>query len=273
MYEFFKNILIMSGLGACFTALLLILKPVTSKRFPAKWQYYAWVVVLLFMIIPVWRFIPRNRASEIINAPQQTTEQTITPETRDVPAVINDDVPIGYKEIPLTGFDKSVRLLDLIGYIWLLGACVFLMTVSVSYAVYLRKRRNSAVSIADNAALKRVKSELGIKRKIRVRTSPDIQTPFLCGALFPVVYIPCADIPDEKLRMVFLHELTHYRRKDLIVKWFSIFVNAVHWFNPLAYLLTANIGEACEVSCDMEVTKNMDESEQKLYMATILDLV
>ena len=51
-----------------------------------------------------------------------------------------------------------------------------------------------------------------------------------------------------------------------------MFVNAVHWFNPLAYFLCANIGEACEVSCDMAVTKNMSDKEQKIYMKTILDL-
>lgn len=273
MYEFFKNVLIMSGLGLCLTALLLVLKPITSKKFPAKWQYYVWVAVLLFMIIPVWRFIPQNRASEIIKTPRQTVEQTVPSETQDAPTVVNDNVPIEYKEIPLTGLDKSIRLLDLIGYIWLGGTSVFLLIVIISYVIYLRKKRKNAVSIADNAVLQGVKSELRIKRKIRVRMSSDIQTPLLCGMLFPVVYIPCADISEEKLRMVFLHELTHYKRRDLIVKWFSIFVNAVHWFNPLAYMLTANISEACEVSCDMEVTKNMSEAEQKLYMATILDLV
>ena len=73
--------------------------------------------------------------------------------------------------------------------------------------------------------------------------------------------------------MVFLHELTHYKRKDLMIKWLSVFVNAVHWFDPLAYMLRANISESCEISCDMEVTKNMDEAEQKLYMKTILELV
>ena len=71
--------------------------------------------------------------------------------------------------------------------------------------------------------------------------------------------------------MVFMHELTHYKRHDLAIKWFSLFVNAIHWFNPLSYLLCRNISDACEVSCDIAVTKNMTEEEQKLYMKTILD--
>lgn len=273
MYELFRNVLIMSGLGFCLTALLLALKPVTSRKFPAKWQYYIWVVVLVFMLIPVWRLIPQKQASEIIKAHQQTTVQTVPSETQDVPTVINDDMPIEYREIPIMGFDRSVRILDLISYIWLGGMSIFLLIVAASYVIYLCGKRKNTVSIADNTVLHKVKSELGIKRRIRVRMSSDIKSPLLCGALFPVIYIPCTDIPEEKLRMVFLHELTHYRRKDLVIKWLSVFVNAVHWFNPLAYMLTANISEACEVSCDMEVTKDMSDAEQKLYMATILDLV
>lgn len=124
-----------------------------------------------------------------------------------------------------------------------------------------------------NSVLLEAKRELKIRRKIRVRMSPDVGSPMLVGVLFPVVYMPCKEIPLDMMRLVFLHELTHYKRKDLIIKWFALFVNAVHWFNPLSYLLSANLSEACEVSCDMEVTKNMNDEEQKLYMKTILELV
>lgn len=271
MSEFFGNVLVMSGLGFCLTALLLILKPVTSRRFSAKWQYYAWVVVLVFMLVPVWRFIPQRQASEIIHTSAGTDVKAVP--TGIPAAVINDNVPGEYGEIPLAGFNKSMSILDLLGYIWLGGVIVFLLVVIASYAVYLLGKREKAVAIEESAVLETVKSELRIKRKIRVKMSLDIKSPLLCGMLFPIVYIPCADIEEERLRMVFLHELTHYKRRDLMVKWFSIFVNAVHWFNPLAYMLTANVSEACEISCDMAVTKNMSEAEQKLYMATILDLV
>ena len=67
--------------------------------------------------------------------------------------------------------------------------------------------------------------------------------------------------------------MSYITYKDLIIKWFALFVNSVHWFNPLSYILCANLSEACEVSCDMEVTKNMNDEEQKLYMKTILELV
>ncbi len=103
--------------------------------------------------------------------------------------------------------------------------------------------------------------------------SADVQSPMLVGLFRPVIYLPCREIPDEQLAMVFRHELTHYKRGDLLIKWLSLFANGVHWFNPLSYLLCANISESCEVSCDMAVTAHMTDEEQKLYMQTILNLL
>ena len=78
---------------------------------------------------------------------------------------------------------------------------------------------------------------------------------------------------EDAEEMVFRHELMHYRHGDLLIKWFMMFVNAAHWFNPLAYLLTANISEACEVACDMAVIDGMDDAHRRIYMETILNML
>lgn len=148
---------------------------------------------------------------------------------------------------------------------------IYLTVVIGSYIIYkVKKRRN--IVVTESSLLDEVKRELKIKRRIKIRLSEDISSPMLVGVVFPTIYIPCREISDDKMRMIFMHELTHYKRKDLLIKWFSVFINAVHWFNPLCYLLCANVSEACEVSCDMAVTRNMTETEQKMYMETILDI-
>ena len=273
MFELFKTVLILSLFGFGITALLLCLKPITAKKFPAKWQYYVWIAVLLSMIIPAYKLILKKEAQKISLISQNRIEQQAQPQTQDNPeTVIIEETPIEYREVNLTP-KLQIRLLDLLAYIWFFGACIYLIVVIGSYVVYLIRKRKNAVAITDNATLNEVKKELKIKRRIKIRMSPDIQSPMLVGVLFPVIYIPCREIPNENMRMVFLHELTHYKRKDLLIKWLSLFVNAVHWFNPLAYLLCANLSESCEVSCDMAVTRNMSEREQKIYMKTILELV
>ena len=274
MFELFKTVLILSLFGFGITAILLCLKPITAKKFPAKWQYYVWIAVLLSMIIPTYKLIPPKEAQKLPLLPQnEIVQPEAVQDLEEAPrTVIIEETPIEYREVNLTP-KLQIKLLDLLAYIWFFGACIYLIVVIASYVVYLIRKRKNAVAIIDNAALNEVKKELKIKRHIKIRMSPDIQSPMLVGVLFPTIYIPCREIPDESMRMIFLHELTHYKRKDLGFKWLSIFVNAVHWFNPLAYLLCANLSESCEVSCDMAVTRNMSEIEQKIYMKTILELV
>lgn len=274
MGELFKTVLILSLLGSGITVLLLCLKPVTAKKLPAKWQYYVWIFVLLTMVFPAYKLIPVSQVQKMefihkneVIQPDTTLNIEETPRM-----VIIDDYPALNRGINITP-KHSIKLLDLFSYIWFCGMCIYLVVIIFSYIHYVVGKYRKSVAVTENSVLNEVKKELKIKRNIKIRMSPDTQSPMLVGVLFPVIYIPCRELTDENLRMIFLHELTHYKRKDLIVKWFALFVNAIHWFNPFTYLLCANLSESCEVSCDMEVTKNMPLSEQNIYMKTILELI
>lgn len=273
MYDVFKTVLILSLFGFGITALLLLLKPITAKRLPARWQYCVWIILLISMVFPAYKLIPKKEAQKLSIVPQnQTVQTTVQPHEETHPdTVVTYDTPIEYREVNLSP-KISIRLFDLIAYIWGAGVLIFLLVVIISYFRFLYRNSKNSVKISDSKFFSEVKKELKIKKHIRLKASSDIGSPILVGVLFPTVYIPCREIPDDNMRMVLLHELTHYKRKDLLIKWFAILVNAVHWFNPLCYLACANLSEACEVSCDMSVTKNMSEDEQKLYMQTILNL-
>ena len=274
MYDVFKTVLILSLFDFGITALLLLLKPITAKKLPARWQYCVWIIVLISMVLPAYKLIPKKEAQKLSIVPQNQTVQTETQPQKEnnSDTVVTYDTPIEYREVNLSS-KIQIRLFDLIAYIWGTGVLIFSLVVIISYFRFLCHKNKNAVKISDNKIFSEVKKELKIKRRIRLKASSDIGSPMLVGILFPTVYIPCREIPDNNMRMVLLHELTHYKRKDLLVKWFAILVNAVHWFNPLCYLACAALSEVCEVSCDMSVTKNMSEDEQKLYMQTILNLV
>ena len=274
LYDIFKTVLVLSLFGFGITAVLLVLNPITAKKLPARWQYCVWVAVLISMALPSYKLIPKKEAQRLAEIPKNQTVQTQQPQTQEKntpDTVVTFDTPIEYREVNLSP-KIQIRLFDLIAYIWGTGVLIFLLVVMISYLGFLHRKRKNSVIISDNKIFSEVKNELKISKHIGLKAAADIKSPMLVGVLFPTVYIPCREIPDDNMRMVLLHELTHYKRKDLLVKWFAILVNAVHWFNPLCYLACANLSEACEVSCDMSVTKNMPEEEQKLYMQTILNL-
>lgn len=281
MNELFETVLILSLFGFGITALLLLLKPVTVKKFPAKWQYYVWIAVLISMIIPIYKFIPKQEVqklsfvtrNEVVRQENiQHTQNILTQNLEETENTTDINDKTSTPSIPEILQKNTAKMMGIFSYIWLIGILIYILVVIISYAAYILCKRKNSFMIADNPVFESTKTELGIKRNIRLKISKDILSPMLVGMIFPTIYIPAKDISDENMRMIFLHELTHYKRGDLLIKWLALFVNAVHWFNPLAYLLCANISESCEISCDMAVTHNMPDNQQKVYMKTILDL-
>ena len=126
MFELFKTVLILSIFGFGITALLLCLKPITAKKFPAKWQYYVWVAVLLSMIIPTYKLIPTREVQKIPLIPQNEIIEQGTPQElgEALQTVILDETPIEYREINITQ-NYRIKLLDIFAYIWFVGMCIF----------------------------------------------------------------------------------------------------------------------------------------------------
>lgn len=257
MNELLQTVITLSFSGVVITLILLCLKPLLTRWLPARWQYYIWFCSLFFTVLPIYKLIPAKSVGniripmrlEIVGQPTGTAHTA------------GDEVAAHGGE----------SIAEYILCIWLLGLAIFLAVVAASYAFYLISRKKKSVDVCDNEIFERVKNELGIRRKVKLRVCSDVRAPSLSGVLFPVVYIPEKEISPESQKMIFLHELTHYKRGDLLLKWTSLFINAVHWFNPLIYIAVSNISDFCEISCDIQVTKNMSDYDRKVYMNTILD--
>lgn len=274
MVELFKTVLMLSLFGFAMTLLLLCIKPLTSKSLSAKWQYYTYFAVILAMLIPVYRLIPQKEAQKLSFGLSSTAMQSESrfdaEQATPIPATLPEK---GIQPSEVLILQQETNMLEVLAYVWLGGMSIYLIIVFASYAAYLKGKRKNAVEITKNDIFDEVKAKLKLRRRVKLKMSEAVQSPILVGTIAPTVYLPCKEISDEAIRMIFMHELTHCKRKDLAVKWFAVLANAIHWFNPLCYLPCANLSEACEVSCDMAVTENMSDSERKTYMKTILDLV
>ena len=270
MFEILKTVLLLSCVGGIAALVLLILKPLTVRKISARWQYYIWLVVLAAMVLPVWKLIPKAALTPIYTVQPDQTAPGNDPLTEGSPVMYNY-VPIEYRTVEV--LRRSVSVTDMAPRVWLGGMAVYFILAFGSYGLFLIKKCHNSKPMEDCPEFIEAKAELNIKRGPRLRRCRDIDSPMLVGILRPVVYMSERELRSESLKMVFLHELTHYRRRDLLLKWLTLIINGVHWFNPLAYAVSANINEACELSCDMAVTKYMSEKEQKLYMSTILNLV
>ena len=68
------------------------------------------------------------------------------------------------------------------------------------------------------------KVKMNIKRDIKLIISDNICSPCIIGMFKTKVLIPISlvDLNDSKLEYIFLHELSHYKRKDLLINYVLI---------------------------------------------------
>jgi beta-lactamase regulating signal transducer with metallopeptidase domain len=76
--------------------------------------------------------------------------------------------------------------------------------------------------------------------------------PMVCGLWRPLIVMPrsAADWPEERLRVVVLHELAHIRRRDCLTQALAQIVCAAYWFNPIVWVAARRLRAERERACD-----------------------
>ncbi len=96
--------------------------------------------------------------------------------------------------------------------------------------------------------------ELGIRRKIDLVANDLCFSPVRIGIVRPAILLPySARYSEKELRMIFLHELTHYLNCDLGAKIACFLVQLIHWFNPAVRNLVGIYEDWSETACDLAV--------------------
>ena len=268
----FTSILVTSAIGGILTVLLLALKPVTKRCFGSTWQYYAWGIVLVVMMLPVTIHLPQSDAAPGLGAPvdalqpaleaaagvgEAGLQQMLAPEVADEGLLPGGQALNVLRSVPPQAYGMAC-------YAWLLGLMLIFGINAVRYLAFCRAvHRNSVIFPCPGITADR----------IAVRKTNMVGAPLLVGVLRPMLLLPDVEIPAENLNFILLHEIAHYRRHDLLYKWFAMLVRAVHWFNPFVYIASRQIDDECEASCDLSVAARMSEKEQTGYMNTILALL
>lgn len=163
------------------------------------------------------------------------------------------------------------RLYRVLFWVWAAGAGAFALRLAVNYTLFRRRVLRAAQDVSDGAHA--VFGCLYHGSRLRITGSTAVTGAMALGLLQPVVVLPAGSpaLQDPaRLTAVLRHELTHYRRGDLWLKWAAALTACVHWFNPLVWLLQKQISRACELACDEQVIRTMTAAEKQHYGETLL---
>jgi beta-lactamase regulating signal transducer with metallopeptidase domain len=237
MTDIFMSVLNMSVTAAFVIAALCAARLVLKRLNAPKWISYAlWAVAGFRLAVPF------------------TFESFLSLIPHNLPSVV---APVRqyYEALPPTGTSERIDYMlaashpagvpiwtvyDVLSAVWLVGVAAMLLYAVISY-VRLISRKDS------------------------------VTTPFIYGFIKPKIHIP-GGLAGDELRYVTLHEQTHIRRHDHLIKLLAFVLLCVHWFNPLAWIAFVLLCADMEMSCDERVLRELGTEVKADYSQTLLSL-
>ena len=289
METFLLNLLKTSLLGSLAILAMLVLKPLWRERYRAKTRCWLWLALAAFLLLPV-DFSVKNAPVQAAPPKDYTlfvgTDKTTIQSTDNLfgdmaeksgqsPAQVRDTIiqrPVTNPEQKTT---RYIPVTTILFYGYLAGTAAFLLYQGVSYALFRRtvRRWKRDVSRADYAAmLSDTARDLGVSAPEMI-VCEAISTPAVTGLLRPRLLLPHEHYDVQELRYILRHELCHLKRRDMLLKLVLLAANAMHWFNPVVYLMLRQADEDIELACDSSATDGLELPERAAYSRTLLAAV
>ena len=111
-----------------------------------------------------------------------------------------------------------------------------------------------------------------VRDAIRIRggwESNKIETAFILGFIKPKIYIPMG-MDSQSRQNILAHERTHLDKGDHWIKMIGFLALALHWFNPLVWVVYILLCKDIETACDERVIRFMELDERKAYSSALL---
>ena len=208
-------------------------------------------------------------ASAVEPDPASAVEPASVPAaTPVVPAIVRDGAETA---VPLTG--DQVALI-LFGVYFGIGAFYFIYRVG-AYAGTMHKLKYYLKTPDEltTEVYSAVCREMKIKRPPLLRIGGKRQSPMLCGFFRKYIVLPDASLSQSDLEGILRHELTHYKRGDVYMKFISMFAVSINYINPFVYLAASRMEKEMEFSCDELVLRGETTEKRRDYGNALLNVI
>jgi formylglycine-generating enzyme required for sulfatase activity/Zn-dependent protease with chaperone function len=260
--------------AAVLVLAVLMIQWLLRKRLSAKWRYGLWMIVLLRLLLPVSLESPLSlfnytRPPEAFSAGTIEISKSVFKYDGPIPEDNSTVSPV----VPKTWTTSRI-----LGLLWALGAGGIALYMIVAHVLFSRRLRKSRRQVTEPKTvdfLEECKRLVGVRRIIPLWESAIVETPALWGTFRPKLLLPkgiTQKFSSDELRFIFLHELCHLKRGDLLSNWILILSNVLHWFNPLIWFAFTRMRTDREMACDALVLSLSPGKENKQYGRIIIKL-
>lgn len=273
---------LMTSLYATVAGLIIILlKAVLKNRLNPQWHYLIWMVLILKLIMPfgpasalsLFNFVPDViPADSMTNNTYHEQGPAITP-----PVTVGSLTEVQPMPVFIPPNQTTPNARDFLPWIWIAG--MGFMAFWLAVTCYALNRRLSRGCREPDARLAHIfescKAQMGTGDRLTLVVQEAVETPSLFGILHPrILLTPATErLSDDAIRYILLHEMAHYRRKDVLVNYLLILLQIVHWFNPVIWYCFKRIREDMEMATDHYVLSVLDNAEHRSYGQALLTVL
>ena len=268
---------------------LIVLTPFLNKRYAVKWKYLIWIFLALRLLVPlgaangqpVVERLSQTGMQAAAEAEEENADMTAGGIRRagrvivELPAEMTTPIVTRYAAESEES-NAGVTMLDIAAFVWMTGGLIFISVHVISYVHYKRQVTKKGKIVRDACILRQMserKRELHIRRKIGVTEYAGAGSPMIIGFLKPVLVLPQERYSEEELFFILKHELIRFKRGDIWAKLLFVTANAVHWLNPVIWMMRKEAAIDMELSCDERVTKGAGYALRKAYTETLLAML
>lgn len=169
--------------------------------------------------------------------------------------------------------------------LWIVGV-IFMVLFYFIYRVKFKSAIMKSSHLLQNEFIYGVQNEIFILNKKRMRISSrlskskkllpvylneNISSPLIFGIFRPAIILPHLNYDDVALKIIIEHELTHYIRKDLLLKSMASIIKIIHWYNPIVRKMINAMNQDIEICCDRDICAHREQTFKNKYSDILLD--
>jgi beta-lactamase regulating signal transducer with metallopeptidase domain len=270
LFSHFPDLLKMSAQASILIVLVLAAQWICGRRLQPRWRCALWLLVLLRLALP-WTIPSPASLFNVVKLP--AAAQPAPAEPNRGPMI---DRPVSQSaHIPVTAASAKKQWLQ---WLWAGGALFVAGCAAFGhYRIHRQVLRQRPLTDGPTLdLLEDCKALMGVVTPLTLIELKGIESPTLFGFLRPRLLLPVgltSSFSREELRHVFLHELAHIKRHDILAGWLMLALQSVHWFNPLVWLAFHRLRVDRELACDALALSYARPGENESYGLTVIKLL
>lgn len=257
---------------------VLGLRWVLGQRLSPAWRIGLWMLVGAKLLLPA--FVPAGfglgawmkSAGDV--APAAAVRQELLNEreqTQTAVLAVSEVTQADGSVARSSSFSPKIALL----LVWLAGAAGIMLAALLRQRRFekMLRRRRPGTNPHLVALVARLAQRAVLRKPVRIVLMPAGTAPAMVGVQQPTLLLPEdweTRFDETSLRHVVAHELCHVKQGDLAWNWAALAVQAVHWFNPLVWLVVSRFQADRELRCDAGALALLAPAERLDYGHTLL---